>query len=73
MDMLAQFYLCTAETLTKRFKKKVYGDYTKILHTVSNKYWKWCPIECEVKWSEVGNRCRGRPEGPLFNSYYTEV
>ena len=26
-----------------------------------------------VKVSKVGDRSRGRPEGSLFNSYYTEV
>ena len=28
-------------------------------------------IECKV--SKVGDCSRGRPEGSLFNSYYTEV
>ena len=27
---------------------------------------------CAYIYIQVGNRCRGRPEGLLFNSYYTE-
>ena len=48
MQIYAPAYGCTTTTLTKRLKKKLDGNYTRMLRVILNKYWRQHPTRHQL-------------------------
>ena len=41
-------YGCTTWTLTKHWEKKLDGKFTRMLHAILDKFWKWHPTKQQL-------------------------